>query len=488
MPKTLFKKRPTAAETLKNKILLCLQMIQDLDPNTMEADDELRALMDELNSYTQSRTYATLNTRLKERVEQVLNPTQPDPSQGYIQIPSSNDLASMQHMIAGADEDQFQRLTHMTEVVLQNNSLPVITTDHTALPDHWSQLFAIIKTGTINEAVDLLNQFPSEDLLFASLRAVHSEKYLIQLINSCIQARSKGFKSLNGDTAVTPETFEILIKDLATTCFSPSPLHFSFGLPSHHAYFAEGRGFCVINKTAVLMKYWELTKGPALKYVIVGTDVNRDDGLANISEEILSDMDICHIDIFDSRVYPHHNFSFISREFGTPAIENAQRIGFWKHNQLEYYAIDLSKTTRKKVSVHPALLFALSKIKDSIEEAKISGQKIALLLPTGWDSHEDETASCGKFITDSRFGNGRMMTQADARVSRFNDGDLTYFYEKLFHLYNENKELFAGFYWGLEGGYDRAMYERQIQLMSGIINSELLHTEANSSCSASSFP
>lgn len=81
-----------------------------------------------------------------------------------------------------------------------------------------------------------------------------------------------------------------------------------------------------------------------------------------------------------------------------------------------------------------------------------------------------------------------MMTEADARVSRFNDGDLTYFYEKLFHLYNQNKELFAGFYWGLEGGYDRAMYERQIQLMSGIINAELVRTEANSSCSASIFP
>ncbi|KTD62294.1 hypothetical protein [Legionella shakespearei] len=481
MPKTLFKKKQTAAEALKNKILLCLQMIRDLNPNTMDAEDELRTLLDELTTYTQSRTYATLNTRLKNRVQAALNPNQTDSDQGYIQIPSSDDLANMRHMIAGANEDQLQRLTHMTEAVLQNDSLPVITTNHTALPDYWRQLFAVIKTGTINEAVDLLNQFPVEDLLLSSLRAVHSEKYLIQLINCCIQARSKGFKALNGDTAVTPETFEILIKDLATTCFNPSPLQFSFGLPSHHAYHAEGRGFCVINKTAVLMKYWELTQGQALKYVIVGTDVNRDDGLCNILRETSAHMNICHIDVFDSRVYPQQDFAFISQEFGSPGIENNQHIRRWEHNQLEYYAVDLSQTTRKKIGVHPALLFALSKIKESIEEAKTSGQKIALLLPTGWDSHEDETAYCGKFI------NGRMMADSAAHKSRFNDGDLSYFYERLFRLYNQNKELFSGFYWGLEGGYDRAMYERQIQLMSGVINAELLCPEANTCCSTNAM-
>lgn len=473
MPKTLFKKRQTPTELLKNKILLCLEMIEDLDPDAMDADDQLRELIDELDSYTQSRHYTALTTRLKNKVYGVISEHQPDTGQGYIQIPSTTDLAKMKRMIAGGEEDQLQRLTHMTEIVQQNRSLPMITTEHVTLPDYWNQLFALIKTGTIDETVDWLSQFPAEDPLLSSLQAAHSQTYLVRLINCCIQARNKGFKALNPDTAVTPETFEILIKDLATTLFNPSPLHFSFGLPSHHAYHAEGRGFCVLNKTAVLMKYWELTHEQPLKYVIIGTDVNRDDGLCNILRETSSHMDISHIDVFDSRVYPGQDFAFISQEFGSEGTENAQHVRLWQHNQFKYYAVDLSQTTRKKVSVHPALLLSLSKIRESIEEAKISGQKIALLLPTGWDSHENETAYCGKFV------NGRMMADTAAHKSRFNDGDLAYFYEHLFRLYNQNKEHIAGVYWGLEGGYDRDMYEQQIKLMLEVINKELLSPDDN---------
>ncbi|MDF1929766.1 hypothetical protein PGH45_06415 [Legionella pneumophila] len=79
--------------------------------------------------------------------------------------------------------------------------------------------------------------------------------------------------------------------------------------------------------------------------------------------------------------------------------------------------MDLSLTSRKSVGVHPALLFALEQFKASIREAKAKGQKIALYLPTGWDSHEDETAYCGKFVK------GRMLGKTAAHQFRFNDGD-----------------------------------------------------------------
>lgn len=464
MPKILFKKQISTAEELKNKILVCLQMIHHLDSDDVGS----RILIDKLIGYTQRPEYQKLSTRLKNRVQKLITEVEAsEVHQGSIQIPSSEDMKKMKYMPAGADEDQLQRLTHMAETVQQHAPLPVITTDNAALPPHWNQLFATINQGQSDEIVPLLKQFPADDIIFRALLAVHSQDYLLQVISCCIAAKRRGFKQLNADIVVTPETFEILIKDIATTFLNPSPVCFSFGLPSHHAYSTEGRGFCLFNKTAILMKHWESTHAQPLKYVIVGTDVNRDDGLANILRQIASYMDICHVDVFDSRVYPQQNFSTISEEFGYPGSKAEQHIQYWTKEQLQYYAVDLSVTTRKKIGVHPALLFALSKIKDSVEEAKTSGQKIVLLLPTGWDSHQDETAYCGKFI------NGRMMAEAAAHQTRFNDGDLTYFYERIFRLYNQNKDHIEGIYWGLEGGYDRAMYERQIELMLHVINTEL---------------
>ncbi|VEB32417.1 hypothetical protein [Legionella cherrii] len=55
----------------------------------------------------------------------------------------------MHGMPAGADEDQFERLKHMTQVIAttqsKDPSLPVVTTDRVELPEHWNQLFAAMK-------------------------------------------------------------------------------------------------------------------------------------------------------------------------------------------------------------------------------------------------------------------------------------------------------------------------------------------------------
>lgn len=392
-----------------------------------------------------------------------------------IQIPSHEDISQMHGMPAGIEtEDQQLRIKHMVELLEGYPSLPLRTTDEFSISDDWRLLFAAINKGKTEEALSLFNQIHPSDVILGALLAVHSKSYIQQLIVYSINALTTGVTVLNSDIIITPKTFEILIKDIATTMHSPSKMCFSFGLPTHHAYSGLGSGFCLINKTAVLMQFWESLNRGALNYIIIGSDVNRDDGLSEILRK-KAYLPVCHIDIFDSRVFPFHNAQYIAKEFGTFGKENAQKIRHWQEDNLEYFTVDLSLTTRKKIGLHPALHFALYKLKEQINIAKTNGQKIALLLPTGWDSHEDETAYCGKFV------DGHMMSQSEARKTRFNDGDLTYFYEQLLQIYTNNKEHIAGFYWGLEGGYNRAMYERQIRLLIQVINEQLLNPEPNTS-------
>jgi len=384
-----------------------------------------------------------------------------------IQIPSQKDMAQMRAMPAGGDEDQAHRLMHMAQTIekiqVQLPSLSVITTDQVSLPKHWSQLLAAIESGDPVKAFDFFKLIPANDTLLQLLLAVHSREYLQQLISFCIEAHQSGRKKINTDILVTPGAFAVLIKDLATTLDTFATIHFSFGLPTHHAYKDEGRGFCLLNKTAVLINYFASVYGTSLHYIIIGTDVNRDNGLCGILMESAAYLPICHVDIFDSRVYPQQDYFSINEELGSVGKDAGQKIKCWHKENMDYFAIDLSITERKTGSIHPSLIFALQKLAKMIENAKNSGQKIVVLLPTGWDSHKDETAFCGKYV------NGKMLDQTEANKLRFNDADLTFFYEKIFQLYVANKEFIAAIYWGLEGGYYRPMYEQQIQLMVKLI-------------------
>ncbi|MCW8386581.1 acetylpolyamine aminohydrolase [Fluoribacter dumoffii] len=384
-----------------------------------------------------------------------------------IQIPSPKDIAQMHGMPAGADEDQYKRLTHMTQVIgdvhATNSSLLVFNTDSVQLPKCWKQLFAEMEKGDAEGTLILFDRIPEKDVILQALLAVHTKEYLQKIIIYCMQAGQRGWKQIAPDVLVTPGTFEVLIKDIAMTLFHSGRIHFSFGLPSHHAFSGGGSGFCILNKTAILIKYQEDSADKPMKHIIVGTDVNRDNGLCDVLINSAADIDVCHLDVFDSRVYPWQGTAFINREFKKEGKDIGQKIQSWELNKLEYFAVDLSLLTRKRGLVHPALVFIIEKIEQAIEAAKIHNQPIALYLPTGWDSHEEETAYCGKYV------DGEFMGAAEARKTRFNASDLTYFYESLFRLYEENKSVIKKVYWGLEGGYERKMYEPQIRLLMSLI-------------------
>lgn len=394
-----------------------------------------------------------------------------------IQIPSTKDREQMQGMPAGLSETQDQRLSNMVrkieQIKVEHASLPVMTTDQVSLPVVWEKLFAAISQCDETAAQALFRAIPQRDAILQALLLAHPQEYLQQLITYSIAAKASGMLALASEITITPGTFALLVNDIATTLFHAAKVHFSFGLPTHHAFSRGGSGFCILDKTAMLIKYRAQTSSSPLKFIIVGTDVNRDNGLSHDLMESASELDICHVDVFDSRVYPNQEHRFISREFSSPGTDAGQKIKCWNRGQMNYFAVDLSLTPRGGGAAHAALIFAVEKIAQQISSAQQNQQKVWLILPTGWDSHQDETAPCGKFI------HGRTMSAREAQQMRFSNEDLTYFYERIFALYHEHKESIAGIYWGLEGGYNRPMYEQQIQLLMSLVVDELLPKNLN---------
>ncbi|RUR07957.1 hypothetical protein [Legionella sp. km772] len=168
-------------------------------------------------------------------------------SECCIQIPSPTDLAYMAKMPAGGAEDQQSRLTHMSELVLGSTSLPVKTTDEFEFNKNWQALFKLIDLGKKAFALRKVEQMAETEPLLQLILTIHPIKYLQTIINHCIEAQARGYKRLNSDIVSTPKTFELLIKDLALSLNPASPLYFSFGLPSHHAFNDLGSGFCLFN-------------------------------------------------------------------------------------------------------------------------------------------------------------------------------------------------------------------------------------------------
>lgn len=391
-----------------------------------------------------------------------------------VQIPSATDLKYMQGMIAGIDEDQAERLGNMTRLLQDFPDLPTITTDALFLNTHWNALFKAIDDNTPRIAARLFSDIPDDDPILNPLLAVHTRSYLKKLVLYSISAHRKGLHALNDDVVVTPKTFELLIRDLATSILIPAPVCFSFGLPSHHAFSDRANGFCLINKTAVMMQHMANISPVPLKFIVIGLDVNRDDGLCNVLREKLSHLDICHVDVFDSRVYPMDGSVHIDQEFGVRRSHGAPASSAWKQGNYVYHAQDLSlEYTQKSPAtpgmLHPAIDFAITKAQEEIKRAIRQGKKIAILLPTGWDSHCKETANCSKMFEHD------VLSDEESRMCRFNDRDFGLFNYLIMTCFQDNREHISHLYWGLEGGYERGMYEYQAKKLLEAIDFRLIN-------------
>jgi acetoin utilization deacetylase AcuC-like enzyme len=486
MPKTIFEEMQRAKlEAEIHETLTQASLNQEDCDKLLEYQIKLQHYLEQDISDRIKRAINKALTAIKSLNDIIDMDVSPAPQEYLIQIPSTEDLGHMKRMPAGSDEDQQQRLTHMAELIESNESLPITSTEAVELDENWVNLFNTIDKGNKAETSRLLERMAhKKDPLLQLILSVHPLEYIQSLVQDCITARAKGFKRLEDDIVLTPKTFELLIKDLATTLHHSSPLYFSFGLPSHHAYSGRGSGFCILNKIAILLSNAESKCSTPTKYVIIGTDVNRDNGLCQVLRDSASHLDITHVDVFDSRVYPRDNFDIINGEFPAKTRAKAREIREdiieWPHGHYKYVAVDLALTrARPKAGIHPAITFAVTQIQERIAEARAAKQQAMLFLPTGWDSHQDETAECGKLLDGER-----LMTKAEAQKQRFTNKDLEYFYKQVIRQYKENKEVIAGIYWGLEGGYDRGLYEQQILLLLRTIQSQLIKEPEHASAFA----
>lgn len=474
---------------LGQKIITCLGKINLLTNDTPFLRSTLIDYQDILDGYfndpkyqdvangikRQARSaYRSINDRLKYTT--VIDEGNIYADECRIQIPSQLQIKQIKGMVAGGEEDQSQRLNHIVQHIksfsLSHPFLALVAANDAELPAYWNLLFAAIDRCDLKTATKVIHDISKikEDLIRAIL-SIHPLTYLLSLINHCIDSHKTGRKKIESDSTVTPKTFEILIKDIASTMRYATPLFFSFGLPTHHAYSDHSKGFCFLNKTAILMSYMQQATRCPIKHLVVGTDVNRDNGLCRI---LMNGPihDVEHFDLCDTRVYPGQDSSAIERELNVQGVDVIHGVKRWSKSTYNYYAVALNLMPRTQNALHPSLDFALRSITNCLADADQNDTKVAIFLPTGWDSHQDETAYCGKFVSD------HYMSKSEAERMRFNDADLLFFYQSLFTLYNSYRNNIVTIYWGLEGGYEPTLYRRQVPLLLNLLEKQLLEHSA----------
>ncbi len=373
-----------------------------------------------------------------------------------LQKPSHKDLKSMKDMLAGGIMScQSQRIGALCDLVNQHEQgLKVITTDAKKLSDAWEELFAaIVEEGSrrvtrynaknYNNVKEKFDAIDSADPIKKALLAVHTEDYVKEIISACVTAGGGNYE-LNQDVSINNGTFEVLIRDLATTIenFNKSQCLFSLGLPTHHAFTNEASGFCIFNKVAILIEYF---KQPEV--IICGLDVNADNGIRQVFEKsVIHAKKVLHLDCFDSRVYPCQKLTALKKK----QFDVSKGLD----TDYQYVPFDLSSNARRQHKIHPVILVILEQIQKRVFAAK-SG--VAIYLALGWDSHVEETADCGKKISDNEFLNA-----AESKQTRFNDADFEHFYQQLSQMMKDKK---VTIYIGLEGGYTPEVNAKQLKIV-----------------------
>ena len=194
-------------------------------------------------------------------------------------------------------------------------------------------------------------------------------------------------------------------------------MNFSITLPCHHAHYDHAEGFCILNTVKILSAFDQYLaesaddSGQGITKIIIGIDVNRDDGLSDSWWHNDSCKLYRHIDIFDSRVYPvwlgpQDLKGYLDKLILEPtdakrrdkvSVSQEQKWASGIKYSLdtnEYMAIDLAKMQRgfgptrdNPDNIHKAIITAIEKIKDEIQNSIDKKRKAAIYIPMGWDSH-----------------------------------------------------------------------------------------------------
>jgi len=316
----------------------------------------------------------------------------------------------------------------------------------------------------IEEKISLLySRIPQEDLLRKALESIHPKNYLLQnVIPACIVE----LKCLEQDVIYTHEYFQATLEEIEQICHSDYDVMFNLGLPSHHAFVNKPAGFCIINKLAVMMAYEKLQHAD-LDFFVIGLDVNQDNGLMNCLKEarnqVFSGSDIKHIDVYDSGVYPYPIKNDIQQEFNRAF--DPEENPHYSSDSYEYCVFDLSVNPRKiESSIHPVMKKSIDQLETKLKNLN-KDKKLMVVVPLGWDSHQKETAPCGKMIKIDEYTE-KKLTYTQALNMRFSDHDMDFFYNELFKLKNKYPDKIHRILISLEGGYNNTVNKKQIKILN----------------------
>ncbi len=315
-------------------------------------------------------------------------------------------------------------------------------------------LFKAIKEGRPTQAIRCFQKL-LKDPVIRLLLSVHSQAYLEYLIQACAKASRDKPSCLypkDEDCLIKRDTFELLLMDLVRTVGSVSTINLSFNLPTHHAYYDKGNGFCLLNKTAAMIYY--LCNGTDTKKpmpFILGLDINRDDGLNDI---LCRDKDLpfVHIDVCDPRVYPYHSIEDIKSKLGNIGFtwEQNGAVHVFSRDQQSYHLVDLSAYTKRgDDSLHPALEY----IKMQLGQLLSSHSSIAIFAPTGYDACDLEPAPCANYFAKTE----EEMDSSAKQYQRLTMDDYRSMMDWLMQQ-TVSSDLIRNFYYSLEGGYTSQVY------------------------------
>lgn len=383
------------------------------------------------------------------------------------QVPAYEEILAMRGMYAGGRQDQLARLLKLVKT-LKTQLKPQQVTDTLSLISHhwidrlpWLVLCQAIRSRDTHLAQAAFDGIPDDNSVLKALLKVHEKTYLASLVKTCAALAPGKVKEIDIDILCGHLTFEVLIHDLLTTLEQRQPFNFCLGLPTHHAYRDRGAGFCLLNKLAVVMAYEESTADVPFHAVIIGTDINRDDGLNSVLMAETTTQSFTHIDIYDSRVYPWQDDGVLQERMGAPIEENGR---VWKKGNKCYHSVDLAFCSRQRRGCHAALHYALEELETVLTNAAKMKENVMLFLPTGWDSHEKEEAPCGKEI-----GKDHTLGSKESHSRRFSDEDFLYFNQKIVDMVKKYPNL-CRVYWQLEGGYTEHVNVLQLKNTLGILN------------------
>ncbi|MBI2786135.1 MAG: hypothetical protein HYX60_07475 [Legionella longbeachae] len=331
----------------------------------------------------------------------------------------------------------------------------------------WDDLFSLINQTTkntltenkITELEQVYLSIPEKDPLLKALESIHDQLYLVEdIIPNCI----KQFQE--GDIVYSHHYFQMALEEINQVANLNYDFLVNIGLPSHHAFVGKASGFCIINKLAVLMAI-EKSKQPNLHFAIIGLDVNQDDGLKdclrNARNGVFKGSNLQHIDVHDPRVFPWPKKEIIKEEFKSAKTKHEEDNPRYFVDKYEYSIFDLSKNKRKQEgSIHPVIKKSLEQVEESIKKLA-DNEKIMIVVPLGWDSHQEETACCGR-----RLNNGRFLSKDESIYERFSDTDMEYFYNALCDLKKTYASKVHKVLVSLEGGYNNELNKKQIKILN----------------------